>query len=288
MPRSDEYLTSYQPPENAGSETNHGTPRGYVRDVDRICDDLEGETAALTAVVGNLAEEQWRRPTVAEGWDSHETVLHLGAADWFAHLTLTDPPGFTAAHGRLSSGEVSLNEMVGPDVRSMSGAELWQWFLNVREAMIGALRRLDPKDRVVWIGPEIGARSMATGRLMETWTHSHDLADTFGVEYPQTDRLRNIAHLGVVTRQFSYVNHGLTPPSGPVRVELTGPNGDLWTWGPEDAAHRVTATAYEFCKVLTRRQPLGDSAVKAEGALAVEWMEIAQPWIEPPRISDQA
>ena len=127
-----------------------------------------------------------------------------------------------------------------------------------------------------------GARSMATGRLMETWTHSRDLADTFGVAYPQTDRLRNIAHLGVVTRDFSYVNQGLTPPDEPVRVELTGPDGDVWAWGPSDAANRVVADAYEFCKVLTRRQPLAASVVKVQGPIATKWMEIAQPWIEPP------
>ena len=70
-------------------------------------------------------------------------------------------------------------------------------------------------------------------------------------------------------------------------MELTGPSGSVWAWGPDDAANRVIATAYEFCKVLTRRQPLADSAVQAQGPLAIEWMEIAQPWIEPPRISDR-
>ena len=256
--------------------------------MDQICDELEAETEALAAIVGRLNEEQWRAPTVAEGWDSHETVMHLGAADWLAHLTLTDPASFAVAQDRMSRGETSLNSLAGPEVRSLSGAELWRWFLGVRADMIDALRRRDPKDRIAWVGPEIGARSMATGRLVETWTHAHDLADTFGVEYPQTDRLRNIAHIGVITRDFSYVNRGLTPPVDPVRVELTGPKGDIWAWGPEDAANRVAATAYEFCLVLTRRRPLSDSAVHAHGRLATEWMEIAQPWIEPPRISDMA
>ena len=256
--------------------------------MDQICDDLEGETEALTAVVGHLTEEQWRLPTVAEGWDSHETVLHLGAADWIAHLAVTDPASFVITNGRLSRSEASINSLVGPEVAALSGAELWQWFLEMRAVMIDALRALDPKDRFAWIGPEIGARAMATGRLVETWTHSHDLADTFGVEYPQTDRLRNIVHMGIITRDFSFVNRGLTPPDGPVRVEITGPGGDIWAWGPEDAPDRVTASAYEFCLVLTRRRPLADSAVEAQGRLAVEWMEIAQPWIEPPRISDMA
>lgn len=254
----------------------------------QICDDLEAETEALAAVVGNLTEEQWRAPTVAEGWDSHETVLHLGAADFIAHLTLTDPEQFGGVKIRMSRAEASLNELVGAEVKGLSGADLWQWFLAGRQAMIDEFRPLDPKARIIWIGPDIGARSMATGRLMESWTHSHDLADTFGVQYPRTDRLRNIAHLGVVTRDFSYVNRGLTPPTEAVRVELASPSGDLWAWGPQDAANRVVATAYDFCKVLTRREPLAESAVDAQGPLAVEWMQIAQPWIEPPRISDVA
>ena len=256
--------------------------------MDSICDALDGETAALTSVVGDLTEEQWRAPTVAEGWDSHETVLHLGAADWLAHLTITDPAAFAPVQARMAAGEASLNELGGHDAKDLSGGDLWQWFLEGRKAMVDAMRQLGPKDRLAWVGPEIGARSMATGRLMETWTHSHDLADTFGVDYPQTDRLRNIAHLGAVTLEFSFVNKSLPPPAEPVRLELTGPDGEAWAWGPEEAVNRVTATAYEFCVVLTRRRPLDESSVQTEGPVARRWMEIAQPWIEPPRISDVA
>jgi len=256
--------------------------------VDQICNDLEAETAALAAVVAELTEEQWRAPTVAEGWDSHETILHLGAADYIAHLTLVDAEAFATERARISSGEASLHQLVGDQVQGLSGHDLWQWFLAGRHAMIDGFRKLNPKDRVTWIGPDIGARSMATGRLMETWTHAHDLADTFDVPYPQTDRLRNIAHLGAVTRDFSFVNRGLTPPTEAIRIELTSPAGDIWAWGPDHAVNRVTATAYDFCKVLTRREPLAGSAVQTEGAIAQAWMEIAQPWVEPERISDRA
>ncbi len=256
--------------------------------MDQICDDLEAETQALAAVVENLTEAQWRAPTVAEGWDSHETVLHLGAADFFAHLTLTDQPEFAKAHERLSAGEVSLNGLLPASVHESSGADLWPWFRSLRTDMIAAFRRCQPKDRIAWIGPEIGAMSMASGRMMESWTHAHDLADTFGVDYPRTDRLRHVAHLGVVTRGFSYINRGLTPPAEPVRVELAAPSGDVWTWGAEGAEATVRGSAYEFCKVITHRQTLAESSLDATGDLAIEWMQIAQPWIEPPRISDRA
>ncbi len=256
--------------------------------MEMICDDLEAETAALTDVVGGLTEEQWRAPTVAEGWDSIETVFHLAASDWAARLAVVDRDRFLEHRDRMMRGEASLHGLAGRHRRSMTGAELWEWFSSERAEMIAAFRGVDARERLAWLGPDIGARSLATSRLLETWTHSHDLADTFGVSYPQTDRLRHIAHIGVMTRAFSYQNRGLTAPDEPVRVELTAPGGKVWTWGPDEAAHTVRSEAYEFCKVVTRRLPFDDSQVEADGDLAAEWMRIAQPWIEPERISDRA
>ena len=46
-----------------------------------LCDDLVAETDALTDIVKEFSDEQWLQPTVAEGWDTLETILHLGATD---------------------------------------------------------------------------------------------------------------------------------------------------------------------------------------------------------------
>ena len=256
--------------------------------MEQICDDIEAETAALARVVEGFTEELWRAPTVAEGWDSYETILHLGATDWICYLAVCDPVTFVDVRARLANGEVSVHELVVSETIAKTGDELWSWFLAVRVSMVDALRKTEPKARITWLGPDIGARSLATSRLLETWTHSHDLADTFDVPNPPTDRLRHIAHIGYVTREFSYINRGMSMPDEPVRLELVSPNGESWTWGPSDAKELVVSTAYEFCKVLTRRLPLSESNIETKGTLATEWMEIAQPWIEPPRISDEA
>ena len=50
-----------------------------------ICDDLDAETDALRAVVAGLTEDEWRLPTPADGWDTHETVSNT-------HLTLPTTP----------------------------------------------------------------------------------------------------------------------------------------------------------------------------------------------------
>ena len=256
--------------------------------MEQICADIEAETEALAGVVDGFTEHQWRAPTVAEGWDSCETILHLGATDWICYLAVSNPAGFAEVRARLANGEVSVHELVRSETNAKAGSELWRWFLEIRGSMVDALRKTEPKARITWLGPDIGARSLATSRLLETWTHSHDLADTFDVPYPPTDRLRHIAHIGYVTREFSYINRGMSMPDEPVRLELLSPNGESWTWGPSDAEQLVVSTAYEFCKVLTRRLPLRESTVETKGAFAAEWMEIAQPWIEPPRISDEA
>jgi uncharacterized protein (TIGR03084 family) len=70
---------------------------------------------------------------------------------------------------------------------------------------------------------------------METWAHTQDIADALGVSREPTGRLRHVAHIGVGARAFSYAIRGKTRPPVPVQVELTAPDGAVWTWGPAEA-----------------------------------------------------
>ena len=72
---------------------------------------------------------------------------------------------------------------------------------------------------------------------------------------PATARLRSIAHIGVRTRDFAFAVNGLAPPAEPFRVELRAPDGSTWSWGPDDAAQRVTGSAEDFCMLVTQRRP---------------------------------
>ena len=247
-----------------------------------ICDDLEAETAELTGALAGIGEEQWRTDTPAEGWDVAETIIHLGQADYAAWLAAGDPDGFARFKDDLAAGRADLADAAEADVRSMSGAELLDWFGAERKRMIDLFRALGPKDRIPWFGPDMGALSFATARLMETWAHGMDVYDTLGVTVEPTDRLRHVAHIGVGTRGWSYANRGLTPPDTPVRVELTSPGGELWTWGPQDATDTVEGTAYDFCMVATQRRNLADTSLQVTGDAATEWMAIAQAFAGPP------
>jgi uncharacterized protein (TIGR03084 family) len=128
--------------------------------------------------------------------------------------------------------------------------------------------------------------SFATARLMEYWAHGQDIADALGRDRKPTARLRHICHLGVRTRGFSYVVRGMTPSESDVHVSLTGPDGDIWTWGDPVAADRVEGTALDFCLVVTQRRLVGDSALDVQGPVATEWMSIAQAFAGGPTLTD--
>ena len=128
----------------------------------------------------------------------------------------------------------------------------------------------------------MSAASSLTARIMETWAHGQDVADALGLVREPTARLRHIAHIGVRALPFSFAANGLEVPQEPVRVELTGPDGSVWTWGPEHAANRVTGPALDFCLIVTQRRHLADTSIRAYGQVADQWLAIAQAFAGPP------
>jgi len=252
--------------------------------VEQICNDLADEHAALDAIVADLDENGWNRATAAEGWDVKDTIVHLVQADMAARLAVTDAEGFQKAKADMATAGF---EGVFGDRTGKTGAEVLAWWRDEREKMLAAFRSRGPKDRIPWFGPDMSTLSFATARLMETWSHGQDVADAVGASWPVTDRLRHVAHIGVSTRGWSYVNRGEQVPDGDVRVELTAPSGELWTWGPEDAENRITGPALDFCLVATQRRHLDDVDLETTGELAEGWMRIAQAFAGPPTLAQE-
>ena len=117
---------------------------------------------------------------------------------------------------------------------------------------------------------------------METWAHGQDIVDALGIRRKPTERLRHIAHLGVSTLGWSYSNRKMQVPVTPVRVELTGPSGDIWSWGPEEAKDKVKGPAEDFCLVVVQRRHVADTDLIISGETAQQWMSIAQAYAGPP------
>ena len=255
------------------------------RIVKQICDDLAAEQAALDAVVADLSEDQWSQPTPAEGWDVTATIAHLVQADLAALMAVRDPDAFNVAKAGLNAGTARFETVFGAPPDS-SGAGTLQWWRSSRAAMLDAFRSREPKDRIPWFGPSMSTISFATARLMETWAHGQDVATTLGKRIPATDRLRHVCHIGVTTRGWSYVNRGLAVPEAPVRVELIGPSGAVWTWGEQDAAQSVTGDAIDFCLVVTQRATVQETALRCVGDVAADWMRRAQAFAGGPTDTD--
>ncbi len=250
--------------------------------MEQLCQDLADEHAALDAALADLDEAGWRTPTAAAGWDVRATMVHLAFFDDVARLAAADTAAFVELRGRLVSGAVDVER----DHAHLSGAEVFAWWRTARTGLLEVLSPMDPKARIEWFGPPMSARSHATARLMETWSHGTDAAEAVGRPMAASDRLRHVAHIGVTTRGWSYVNRGLTPPDVPVRVELRAPSGDVWTWGPEDAADIVRANALDFCLAVTQRRRFEDLPIETVGAAALEWMTLAQAFAGGPTSTD--
>ena len=252
-----------------------GYGSGVTTGMDPICDDLEAESADLLSILGPLSAPDWDQPTPAEGWTVRDQVSHLAFFDGTGLLAATDEEGFTESTRSMETKGV--DSLGIPEGRAMSPADLLNWFQSARSTMTEAFRRLDPKARLPWYGPPMGALSFATARLMETWAHGQDVADTFAIVRTPTDRLKHVAHIGVRARAFSYATNGRTVPDTPIRVELTGPSGDRWSWNDEAGdSNVVSGPALDFCLAVTQRRHVSDTALSVSGAAAEEWMGIAQ------------
>lgn len=251
-------------------------------DMSELAADLAAETAVLRNLVAGLDEGGWRTPTPAAGWNVGDQVSHLAYFDDAAISSATDPEAFTAGALRaFADGDITTDE-VAEQYRSMSGAELLAWFDSSRRRLITVFTDLDPAQRLPWFGLPMSAASALTARIMETWAHGQDIADALGVRRVPTARLRHVAHIGFRALPYSFAANGLEVPPEPVRVELTGPDGQLWTWGPPAAANRVTGHALDFCLLVTRRRHQDDTALVAEGGTAIAWLQVAQAFAGPP------
>ena len=256
-------------------------------DMHALAGDLTAESGVLRDMIADLDEDGWQTPTPAEGWSIGDQLSHLAFFDDAAIQSATDPEGFAAEMERaVTVGELT-PDVVAERYRNHSGAELLAWFDASRRRLIKLFGELDPALRLPWFGLPMSAASSLTARIMETWAHGQDVADALGLVREPTARLRHIAHIGVRALPFSFAANGLEVPQEPVRVELTGPDGSAWSWGPEHAANRVTGPALDFCLVVTQRRHRADTPIRAFGQVADQWLAIAQAFAGPPGLGRQ-
>ena len=263
--------------------------------------DLDAEYDDIRAVVGGLADHapEWDLISPAEGWAVRDQISHLAYFDDAGRLAMVDPEVFARSVDEVLAATGDPMEVHLSRGRAMGGDELLAWWGGAHRAMVDAFAVADPGARVPWYGPSMGVLSFISARLMETWAHGQDVCDALGAQRPVTDRLRHIAHLGVRARPFSYMVRGREVPEGRIDVVVTGPGGDEGRWeigedggastdgengGPATATATATITgsALDFCLAVTQRRNVADTDLVVTGALAEDWMSIAQAFAGPP------
>jgi uncharacterized protein (TIGR03084 family) len=246
-----------------------------------ICADLKAECDALDDIVAKLDNAGWAKKTYCDDWTIQDEIAHLAYFDGTALLSATDPEAFEIHKKALAAGDSqAMADM--QKLKEIDPQDLLANWREVRTAQIEAFGHHDPKDRLLWYGPPMSAKSKATARLMETWAHGQDVVDVTDGTRPATDRLRHVAHIGVITFGWAFTINQMEVPTTPVRIELNSPSGETWAWGPEDAADSVAGKADEFCMVVTQRRHHEDTHLVITGETANKWIAISQAFAGPP------
>lgn len=260
--------------------------------LDLVLTDLAAESEQLDGWVRDLDAPGWRTVTTPEGWTVAHQIAHLMWTDDASVVAITAPEELGR---RMKEAAQDPNGFVDAETERLAAippATLLERWRASRSVLAEALRGVPAGEKVPWFGPPMSPVSMATARIMETWAHGRDVAAALGLEPPRDARAKHVCHIGIRTRGFAYLLRGREAPAEEVRVELTGPDGEAWTWGPEDAAAKVTGDGYDFALLATRRRHRDDVDVQAHGAAAEEWLGIVQafaglPGNDPLRMSER-
>jgi uncharacterized protein (TIGR03084 family) len=242
---------------------------------EQVVADLRDESADLLASVAPLADADWARATPAVGWSVQDQLNHLAWFDESAALAVTDPAEFRAGAAGLTG---DFPDLLVSRQRGMPPAATLSWFRTARAAFLSVAAATDGASRLPWYGTTMSLTSSVTARLMETWAHGQDVADALGVTRTPTARLRHVCHLGVATRAHSFRLRDLPVPTVDVLVELSAPDGALWTWGSAADGQVVRGSALDFCLVVTQRRHLAGTGLSTEGSVAATWLTVAQAY----------
>ena len=248
-------------------------------------DDLLAEQSQLDDLLDELDAEQLATPTPSPGWTVADQLAHLTYFDRAAATAIEQPEDFTPMVAALFEAAVSaedgMDRFTLDEFRDLPADRLLAEWRAGRDRLAVAAAGLEPSARVPWYGPSMSARSFLTARLMEVWAHGQDVCDALGIVRQPTDRLRHIARLGYITRDWSYINRGLEPRSEPVGLRLRAPSGAVWAFGDTDASSTIEGPAEDFCLVVSQRRHPGDTQLVLVGEAATDWMARAQVFAGP-------
>jgi uncharacterized protein (TIGR03084 family) len=225
-----------------------------------IFDDLEAEEDRLQDILAGLDESQWTTESGAPGWSVADVVLHLAQSEEGVVASVTG----VGIDARPEAG-LSVDEQMARLVESQrdTPVRIFQRWRTARVSALAELRGADPSRHLMWIEAPLKPSTLATTRLAEHWAHALDVTEPFGIDLADTGRLRHIAWLA--HRSLAYAFSLAGQPDQQVFCKLTGPEGDIWEFGPPDAASSISGSAGAFCRVAAQRLTADQSDLRAEG-----------------------
>jgi uncharacterized protein (TIGR03084 family) len=245
----------------------------------QVIADFRDEVDELHAFLRDLPAEDWKRETQFLSWTPWDVVAHLHFYDLVSQASLAGEEAFAperaalfaAIAARRTNRDLARERFAGLDAAVLLAA--WR---SDAHALADALDASDPKRRLPWFGPDMGVQMFTTARTMETWAHGQEVYDLVGTTRACTDRIQNIATLGVKTFGWTFANRGLEVPGPPPHVRLTAPSGASWEWNEPSESEFVRGSAVDFCHVVTQGRNVADTALEVKGPVATHWMSIAQ------------
>lgn len=237
--------------------------------------DLLEEGTELKSLLDTLTEQDWARQTPFKSWTINKVVQHLHGTDQMAVLALKSRKDFEAARSNADKVRKTMN----PEQTGQLLLNDWWSYLTEMCRLLG---ESDAKSRVPWFGPDMGVMMFTTARQMEVWAHSQDIYDLLKIKRTNTDRLKNIAVIGVKTYGWTFANRKIEPPGPAPYVKLDAPSGDVWEFNEPVTDNYIEGSAVEFCHVVTQGRNIADVNLTVVGEAADKWMQIAQCFAGPP------
>jgi uncharacterized protein (TIGR03084 family) len=243
------------------------------------------EVTTLRDLLATRPARDYTRPTLFKQWTIDDILLHLHESDLAAAASVAGAAAFAAFRAerqalqdrgmtRRDAARHSLSDLTGPNL-------LAAWHARA-VALADELGELPLETRLPWFGPDMGVRMFTTARQMETWAHSQAIYDMLGQRRAPTDRLRNIAEIGVRTYGWTFANRGRNVPGPAPHVRLNAPSGGVWTWNDPTPDNMVAGEAEAFCQVVTQTRNIADTTLHVAGEPARQGIRLAQCFAGPP------
>ncbi|MGI9524888.1 MAG: TIGR03084 family metal-binding protein [Hyphomicrobiaceae bacterium] len=247
--------------------------------------DFEAEVGELASVLATIPEIDWEQETDFKRWTINDVVQHLHLADLMGLHAATDVAGYHSMRAALAADRragLSMRDHARRLLGRLSGFALLETWREATDELCSALAAKPANARIPWAGPDMGVRMFATARQMETWAHGQEIYDLRRLKRSATDRLRNIAEIGVRTYPWTFANRGRDLPGEAPHVRLIAPSGAEWRWNDRNDNNYVTGCAEAFCQVVTQVRNIADTDLSVKGTPAEQWMAMALCFAGPP------